>query len=192
MFRQLLIVGFGRGKSRVTFGMLYLYLMLTNYNVMVVFSSRGLMERDEKEMDQMLDYLGEEGQGLRARVKFQVGIQFSAQFKPHVVIMDESDYTVFADLPKFYEAIKGKSNLKLIGLTAMATSCADGGSELKALELLDFEQFEMDNVADRVMLDTDRAFPIGDRETYRTYLWEQAMWKPLLVYAREPLYDDLT
>ena len=74
MARQLLIVGFGKGKSRITFGMLYLYLMLTTYNVMVVFSSRGLMERDETEMDQMIDYLGEEGLGLRARVRFQVGL----------------------------------------------------------------------------------------------------------------------
>ena len=104
--------------------------------------------------------------------------------------MDESDYTMFADLPKFCNAIKGK-NLMLIGLTAMATSSADGGSELKALEALNFDQYETDDVADKVLLDTDRSFPIDNAEKYKVYLWEQAMWKPLLVYARQPLYAEL-
>ena len=84
---------------------------------------------------------------------------------------------------RFCDATKGK-NMKLIGLTAMATSSADGGSELKALEVLDFEQYETDGVADKDLLDTDRSFPIGNAEKYQAYLWEQALWKPLLVYAR--------
>lgn len=159
--RQVYQVPAGQGKSKIHAALTFSILINTKENVFVVFQNEGLLNDDLARNQTLLQYMKARGIDTDKRLKYLVGIKNLGKPKQGVVIFDESDDIMFDDMEEYYAQTQWK-NLKVVCLTATAYDGEEFGSELKALNLLDYktyssepaEAFEMPQINESMSIKT--------------------------------------
>ena len=94
-------------------------------NVYILFSDKGLMDRDLEECRSLWRFLGASSSKERNRLKHISDVKLINTRSPGTIIVDESDDVIFKDLLTFYKYTK-HSNKKVICLTASPDDGKDG------------------------------------------------------------------
>ena len=105
-----------------------------------------------------------------------------------VIIVDESDDVIFADLEAFYNKISG-ANTKVFCLTATAHDGKEKGSEKTALELLGFETHRNSKAGELLMPNCDAMMDLSDVPKIMAQVEEQKLNRGVLIFATGELYN---
>ena len=156
-------MGAGKGKSRVGAAIAHHFLKHTAMPVYLVFSDKGLLERDKKQCQDLWYFTGAVYEGSSGRLHHVVGVDSLPPKKKCVVIIDESDDVMMKDLENFVKKTMGQ-NLQIICLTATPDDGLEDGLERNLMISMGYHMIKTQETHELNLPNVQEFVPLNSKE----------------------------
>ena len=157
----------------------------------MVYPNKGLMNRDEREQEDLFSVFFKGNTDKKKRLHYVVGVGKIIKTGECVLIVDESDEVMFKNLKTFWNKIN-KEDRSVVCLTAAADDNWKGGVEEQALKTMGFKVYRNSRLVDLKTPQIHQLADVSDSNKLIEMIGQQRLKRGVLVYVDDTMMSEIS